>query len=749
MPQRVSVAVDAASPSYDRLYTYEVPDALAQYASPGARVLVPFGKGKPRAGVIFALEGGEGSDAKAVKPITDIEHSEPAMSGELLELARLLHDTAFCTYSDAVHTVMPKSGFMVSDAKGEALKPAKSGHIETVYCYHESSVTPRLTEKQRAVTELCKENPMTAPQICARLTVTRAVVERLAQKGILECSQRTKADEMSETASSPMPELTAEQSKAAGEIKQYAADPARPRTTLLYGVTGSGKTLVYIELIRETVRQNRAALVLVPEIALATQMIGRLRSLFGERVGVLHSALSDTERRIQWESIKSRKYDVIVGTRSAVFAPAPDIGLIVIDEEQEGSYISDRSPRYDARVIAAYRARRHNARLLLTSATPSIETYYKAQTGSYNLVTLPSRFAAAPLPEVHVADMRSELLAGNSHHISEYMRCAIEQRLERGEQCILLLNRRGYRTISMCCSCQKIVKCPSCDTPLVIHKARGCYVCHYCGRTQPIKEVCEFCGGRIKHTGIGTQKIEEELAELFPKARILRLDVDSASRRGELEKRLAEFGRGEYDMIIGTQMIAKGLDFPNVTLAGVLSVDTLLEMPSFRARERAFSLLTQVVGRSGRGNRAGEAVIQTVDPDHDVIRLAAKQDYDAFYKNEIALRRAQLYPPFCAISSAGFVAERESEALRGAALFARLVENEQRNNHPDMPIRILGPAPMRVAYVNDLYRYRIVFKSRGDREFREMLRVCQKKYSQSAESRSTRCFIDMSGDGEG
>ena len=748
MPQRVLVAVDAASPSYDRLYSYDVPDSLTRYARPGARVLVPFGKGKPRAGVIFETDINSDA-AKPVKTVADIERGDPVMSDELLKLARLLHDSCFCTYGDAIHTVCPKSGFLISDSSGEALKPAKRGHIETVYCYHEPTVSPRLTEKQRAVTELVKDNPMTAPQICAQLNITRAVVERLAQKGILESGERTKADTLSRAASSPMPQLTTEQSDAVAEIKRYSADTSRPRTTLLYGVTGSGKTLVYIELIRECVKNGRAALVLVPEIALATQMIGRLRALFGERVGVLHSALSDTERRIQWENIKSGRYDVIVGTRSAVFAPAPDIGLIVIDEEQEGSYISDRSPRYDARVIAAYRARRHDAKLLLTSATPSIETYYKAKTGSYNLVALTARFGDAPLPEVHIADMRSELLAGNSHYISEYMRQAIASRLERGEQCILLLNRRGYRTISMCCSCQKIVKCPSCDTPLVIHKARGCYVCHYCGRTQPIEEICAFCGGRIKHTGIGTQKIEEELAELFPTARILRLDVDSASRRGELEKRLAEFGRGEYDMIIGTQMIAKGLDFPNVTLAGVLSVDTLLEMPSFRARERAFSLLTQVVGRSGRGNRVGEAIIQTIDPDRDVIQLAAEQNYDGFYQNEIALRQAHLYPPFCAVSSAGFVAKRESDALRGASLFAQLVEDEQRQNHPQMPIRILGPAPMRVAYINDLYRYRIVFKSRGDRAFREMLRECLEKYSQSSESRSARCFVDMSGDGDG
>lgn len=743
MTERVMVAVDDASPKYDRLYTYAVPEPLAPYARKGARVLVPFGAGRPRAGVIVA-DGGESGTHK-LKSLIDVERGAPSLGEELLELVKLLRETTFCTYAEAVRAVCPKSGFLVA-SEGGSLAPVKEGHLETVYEYTEGGAPPRLTEKQRAVCDFIKDNPATAAEIAARAGVTRAVADRLAEKGIIKRYERLKSEAASSGPSEPMPTLTAAQRAAADAITAFAKDKSKPDVTLLFGVTGSGKTLVYIDLIKKTAESGRASLVLVPEIALATQMIARLRALFGARVGIIHSALADGERRAQWERIRSGEYDVVVGTRSAVFAPAKGLGLIVIDEEQEGSYISENSPRYDARAVAAFRAKRNGAHLLLASATPSIESFYKAKNGVYNLARLEKRFGDAPLPEVKIVDMRSELLAGNSHYISRCLKEAVDKRLERGEQCILLLNRRGYRTLSMCCSCKKIVKCPSCDTPLVIHKSRGCYVCHYCGHTEPISEVCGACGGKIKHTGIGTQKIEEELGALFEGARVLRLDVDAVSRKGSAKRLLSEFGRGEHDIIIGTQMIAKGLDFPNVTLAGVLSVDALLLMPSFRAAERTFSMLTQVVGRSGRGERIGEAIVQTLEPDRDVITLAAAQDYEAFYEREIASRRAHLYPPFCAISSAGVIAESEPQALRGAAEFARLAEDIQKQKYPDMPIRILGPAPMRVAYINELFRYRVVFKSRGDAKFRALLRECVELWNKSDCGKKAKLFIDFNGE---
>ncbi|MEA5051108.1 MAG: primosomal protein N' [Oscillospiraceae bacterium] len=743
----VKVAVDNAAFRFDRLYSYAVPEALAACAVPGARVLVPFGNGAPRMGIVIEPET---QPKENLKSVIDIEKGEPLVGAELVRLIRLLRETTFCTYYDAVHAVLPKNARLVPDEGGDAIVAATGAHLETAYEYRESGAPPRLTEKQRAVCELVRDNPLTCAQICARLGVGRDVVVRLAAKGILEKQERPKDIELyGGYGERSIPSLTPAQEKALAQIRAFIDDPAAPDTTLLNGVTSSGKTLIYIKLIEQAVAAGKSALLLVPEIAIATQMICRLKCLFGARVGILHSGLSDTERMLEWQKIRSGSCDIVVGTRSAVFAPARSLGIVIVDEEQEPSYCSEQNPRYDAVAVAAFRARETGAHLLLASATPSVESYYKAQTGVYNLVSLDERYGSMPLPAVRVVDMRSELLAGNSHHISQYLADQIALRLSRGEQCILLLNRRGYRTISMCRSCKKIVKCDSCDTPLVLHKSTGTYVCHYCGRQYPLRETCDACGGPLLHTGVGTQKMEEELESLFPRARILRLDLDSVTKKHAVESLLAAFSRGEYDIIIGTQMIAKGLDFKRVTLAGVLSVDQLLLSPSFRANERTFSMLTQVVGRSGRGDRRGEAVIQTIDPDNSVIRLAAKQDYRSFYNAEIVLRRLHLYPPFCALCSVGFIAETDAAAKASADGFLAALKRIQTERYADMPLRALGPAPMRVAYVKGLFRWRLVLKCRNDRTFRAFLRACMDDFAKDKKNDHTRLFVDFRDDLDG
>lgn len=741
----VLVAVDNAAFAFDKLYSYRVPDTLAAYVQVGARVLVPFGKAAPRMGVVLGLEA-EQKDGAKLREILDIERGEPLLDRELVRLILLLRETTFCTYYDAVRAVLPKNSRLVPDADNTSLEAASEAHLETVYTYHAKSVPERLTEKQKRLCDLLTDNPMTASSACEEAGVGRDVLKRLVDKGILETAQRTREDDTYRDwllERREIPDLTAAQSAALGEIEAAFADKSKPDIALLHGVTSSGKTHIYVKLIEKTVNAGRGALVLVPEIALATQMIFRLKELFGARVGILHSGLSDTERQIQWERIRSGEYDVIVGTRSAVFAPVRRLGLLIIDEEQEQSYVSEQNPRFDACDVAKFRVKENAAKLLFASATPSVATYYQAQKGVYNLVTLAERYGNMPLPKVRVVDMRQELLAGNSHYISLYLKEEIDKRLAKKEQVILLLNRRGYRTVSMCCACRKIVKCPNCDTPLVIHKNRGCYVCHYCNRSFPIAETCDECGGKIKHTGIGTQKMEEELETLFPDARILRVDLDSTSRKHALEKSLREFERGEHDIIIGTQMIAKGLDFKNVTLVGVLSIDQLMLMPSFMASERTFSMLTQVVGRAGRGNLEGEAVIQTIDPENSIIRLAAKQDYEGFYKNEIVSRRLHLYPPFCVLCAVGVTAQKDSVAAEAAALFTGIVEKLQKNRYNNMPIRVLGPAPMRVAYINDIFRYRIILKCRGDRQFRDFLRECMREWNQSAYNSKAKIFVDF------
>ncbi|NLC78359.1 MAG: primosomal protein N', partial [Ruminococcaceae bacterium] len=571
----VKVAVENAAFKFDKLYSYAVPDALAKFAKVGARVLVPFGKSRPRMGVVLETEE---ENPVGLKSVIDIEKSEPLLDSEQVSLILFLHETTFCTYFDAVKTVLPKNARLVANEEREGIVNETSAHLETVFVYRPEGAPPRLTEKQKAVCELIENTPLTAAEITEKLSVGRDVINRLAEKGIISRENRNKDVEIYEMYSETgeIPRLTPAQERAFEEIVEGCESPALPDTALLNGVTSSGKTLIYIKLIERALAAGKSTLLLLPEIAIATQMIYRLKTLFGEKVGILHSALSDTERYLQWTKIKSGDYRVIIGTRTAVFSPARDLGLIIVDEEQEGSFRSEKNPRYDAVSVARFRAKKTGAKLLLASATPSVESYYMASSGRYSLVNLDERYGDMPLPTVTVTDMRSELLAGNSHHISQYLNDEIQKRLDKGEQCILLLNRRGYRTVSICRSCKKIVKCESCDTPLVLHKSTGTHICHYCGRSYPIREICDDCGGAITHTGIGTQKIEEELEGLFPNARILRMDVDSVSKKHSMEKLLYDFSRGEYDIIIGTQMIAKGLDFKNVTLVGVLSIDQLM-----------------------------------------------------------------------------------------------------------------------------------------------------------------------------
>jgi primosomal protein N' (replication factor Y) len=755
----VGVAVDNAALNFDRLYSYEVPKELAQYARPGARVLVPFGKGAPRAGVI--IEAGEApnapdADARGpIKALIDVERGEPVLRPDMLRLVFMLRETTFCTYCDAVKAILPKNSRLIPGRGSLRLEAQGGGHLETVYEPEEMAEgAGALSARQSEVLRLLADGAMamTAAEICGRLGVSRSVIKRLVEKGAAREYRRPKSADiytpggMEDEAKAAPLQLTGAQETACREIIAFMEGEESPGVTLLHGVTSSGKTIIYEKLIERAVSRGGGVLVLVPEIALATQMIYRLRLRFGERVGIIHSALSDSERQLQWEAIREGGCDIVVGTRSAALAPVNRLGLVIMDEEQEQAYVSDQTPRYSAREVAAFRARSAGAHLLLASATPSVESYYRAKNAVYNLVALNERYGDMPLPEVKIVDMRGELLAGNSHYISRCLKDEIDARLAAGEQSILLLNRRGYRPLSMCARCGEMVKCRCCDSPLVIHRGPGRYICHYCGGVYEISDVCESCGGGIKHTGTGTQKIEEDLEALFPSARVLRMDLDAVSKKNSVDRLLRDFSRGKYDIIIGTQMIAKGLDFPNVTLAGVLSVDQLLLMPSFRAGERAFAMLTQVVGRSGRGSKRGQAVIQTVDPGSEIIKMAARQDYAEFYRHEIALRKAHLYPPFCELCMVGFASEKEEAADRAAAAFAATMQEVQKGSYGDMPIRILGPAPMRVSYIGGIYRRRVVVKHRPGREFRGFLRRCLSEHSSGPHARAARVYVDFAGE---
>ena len=740
----VQVAVDNAAFQFDKLYSYNLPQPLRQYGKIGARVLVPFGKSGSRMGVVL----GFCEENSRFKSVIDIERGEPVLDDELVQLIHYLKDTTFCTYYDAVKTVLPKSLRLVPNGDDTAVVPESEGHTEGVYEADSEAAAAKLTARQQQLVEYLRE-PHTYGEIHADIGVSRETVNRLVEKGIVLRSRRQKeSGEIFSDDTVPADfALSAAQRRAFDELCAAMDDPQKPDISLLHGVTSSGKTLLYISLIRRAVQQGRQVILLVPEIALATQMIGRLRAQFPGRVGIIHSALSDSERAIQWNNAREGRYDVVVGTRSAVFAPLKKIGLIILDEEQETAYNSDKAPRYRASAVAAMRAKRHGAQLLLSSATPSVESYYRAAQGQYNLAQLTERYGNMPLPAVSVADMREELIGGNNGAIGSELYRKIKQRLQAGEQCILLLNRRGYRTVTICKACREVIMCEGCAMPMVWHKQDNTHRCHYCGKQQPAAAACPKCGGELRHTGIGTQKIEEELQTLFPEARVLRVDLDSVSRKDAMVRALRAFERGEYDIMVGTQMIAKGLDFKNVTLAGVLNIDNMLLMPSYRAFERAFDMLTQVVGRSGRGDKEGEAVIQTVDPYNPIIRMAAAQDYAGFYQNEIVLRKAHLYPPFCSMGAVCFADADAEKAKNAADAFAALLR-QQFSAHPDSPLRVLGPSPMRVAVMGGVYRWRILLKSRGDSAFRRVLSQCLWAFAEQRSFHSTRMWADFTNESE-
>ncbi len=534
--------------------------------------------------------------------------------------------------------------------------------------------------------------------------------------------------------------LSDEQRAVYDDIVQQL-DAPQPSCTLLYGVTGSGKTAVYIELLKETVRRGKRGMILVPEIALTPQMMAKFSAHFGNKVVMLHSGLHLTERYDQWKRVRRGEVDVVLGTRSAVFAPLDDIGMIIVDEEQEDSYQSDHALRYHARDVAKFLCTHYNAVLVLGSATPSVESTWQAQRGSYQKAILRNRYNRQPLPRVLLADMREEVRAGNNGTISSLLRRELEENIRRGEQSILFLNRRGNSRMLLCGECGAVPECPRCSVPLTYHSANGRLMCHYCGHSERAWDTCDDCGGLMKYVGNGTQKVEEELRELFPDTEILRMDADTVS--GNHEQLLEKFEKKEIPILLGTQMVAKGLDFENVTLVGVLSADLGLYMDNYRAAERTFSLLTQVVGRAGRGSKDGRAVIQTFTPENEVISSAARQDYNAFYSSEIRMRRARRYPPFADVFTLTISGQDEGAVLRAAVqLRDGMRQALQYPSVANLQTELLGPAPAPILKVNNRYRYRLFWVGRNDHATREILAYYIRAFHQKKENRGMNLFID-------
>ena len=561
----------------------------------------------------------------------------------------------------------------------------------------------------------------------------KAVLDNLEKKGVLEFFEqetfrRPYKDEVKRI--DPESIVLSEEQQNAFEGVSKLCDEEKGSTALLFGVTGSGKTQVFIKLIQREIEKGHQVILMVPEISLTPQMMNKFFAYFGDSVAVVHSALSAGERIDEWKRISSGKARIIIGTRSAVFAPAKELGLIIMDEEQEQSYKSDRSPRFHARDAALFRSKKLGIPLLLASATPSIETFYKAQKGKINLFEMTERYGGAKLPDSVIVDMKEELLSGRTGVLSEALAEEIQYNLDNNRQSILLMNRRGYNTVARCAQCGTVKECPRCNIPLIYHKANGRLMCHYCGHSEQMSIKCDACGSEyVMYSGCGTQKVEDQIQEQFPNARILRMDLDTTMAKFSHDKHFSDFADGKYDIMVGTQMVAKGLDFPNVTLVGVLAADMSLYGGDYRSYERTFGLLTQVIGRCGRGKLSGRAYIQTHSPEHSVIERSCAQDYRMFYEDEIINRKVMLYPPFCSMGSVLFSGTGDKTTREAAAAFSKLLEEKVAKK--DIPIRLLGPTPSHVAKIADKYRWKLIVKYRPDKAFFETMGEALKEFSKN------------------
>lgn len=618
--------------------------------------------------------------------------------------------------------------------------------------YLDGTVIKKLTKKQHLVVELLEEyETASVKEVCYMTNVTATIIKNLVKAGVLyefehetlratvdlaKCNMRD-PDEIT---------LNDEQSDAFEGISELINNK-KPAGALLFGVTGSGKTSVFIKLIDNVLKQGKSAILMVPEISLTPQMVGEFISLFGNTVAVIHSNLSLGQRVDEFKRISSGDAKIVIGTRSAVFAPCVDLGLIIMDEEGEHTYKSESAPRYHARDVAIQRCGFNNCVLVMASATPSIETYYYAKQGRFSFFEIKNRYSGSKLPNVVTVDMLEESYDGNDGLFSYPLIDKIKETLEKKEQTILLLNRRGFHTFITCLDCHKVVECPNCSIPLTYHKKNNRMMCHYCGYTRGMPDKCDHCDSKkIKTSGVGTQKAEDVLLNAFPQARILRMDADTTNSKYAYEKNFKDFGDGKYDIMIGTQMIAKGLDFPNVTLVGVISLDKILFMGDFKSYERTFSLITQVVGRSGRAEKTGMAYLQTFVPEHYVIELASRQDYPEFFNEEILMRKALLYPPFCDLCVIGFASIFDKEAQMNSQLFLRMMQEYIDKNKLKVPLRVLGPAQCSIGKVNNRYRYRIIIKCRNSKAFRDMISTLLIGASKHKSFSNTHVYADINCD---
>ncbi|MCC3645635.1 MULTISPECIES: primosomal protein N' [Bacillaceae] len=794
-----SVIVDVPAKQTDRAFDYKIPSHLKGVIFPGMRVVVPFGPRKIQ-GFVTGLKAV--SDFQQLKSILEPMDLNPVLNQELLNLGEWLTEKTLCYKISAFQAMLPaalkakyeKKLVMAENAdrkllpekvctlfqnaeeitwddavKGGALpllqKEASNGNIEIIYQVKERVKKKKVKQvfaaapskeladylqnlpgnatKQKEVLEyfLQEEGSVDQKELFSLLGITSSTLKGLLQKGLLgqkdvEIYRNPFGDREFER-TEPL-SLTEGQRKAIIPILNSIEDN-RHETFLLYGVTGSGKTEVYLQSIQRVLEDGKEAIVLVPEISLTPQMVKRFKGRFGDQVAVMHSGLSAGEKYDEWRKIQRKEVKVVVGARSAIFAPFENLGIIIIDEEHETSYKQEENPRYHARDVAIKRAENHNCPVVLGSATPSLESFARAQKGVYHLLTLENRMNNQALPAVDIIDMREELREGNRSMFSRKLLEKIKDRLGKKEQIVLFLNKRGHSSFVMCRDCGYVINCPHCDISLTYHRYNQQMKCHYCGYEASVPNACPECESEhIRYFGTGTQKVEEELAKILPEAKVIRMDVDTTSRKGAHEKLLDQFQEGHADILLGTQMIAKGLDFPNITLVGVLSADTMLHLPDFRSSEKTFQLLTQVSGRAGRHELEGEVIIQTYTPEHYSIELAGEQDYDKFYDREMMVRKIHRYPPFFYIS---LVTVSHEELMKAVSVTEKITQYIQSKLSAESIV--LGPVASPIPRINNRYRYQCLIKYKREPELGQTLKKILDNYQQEISAGGLTVSIDL------
>ena len=735
------LAVSAATYAIDKPYDYIVPESLADKIVPGVRVSIPFGRGNRRSeGVVLSVQ--RSSDRDKLKVVEAVLDEKPIITKEQIKLALWMHERFFCTVYEAFRAMLP-AGLWFKEGKRKVNDKILQYACLAVSADEamEIAASKRMSSSKQAdiLTILSQIGEASVAEITYFTGAGRQSVAALEKQRIITIEQREVFRKPDISTFEAHPIVLSDEQEAVCEGLKALLDEDAPKAALLYGVTGSGKTSVYIKLIEHALNCGKTAIVLVPEIALTPQLMNKFASYFENDVAVLHSSLGVGERYDEWKRIKAGLVHVVIGTRSAIFAPIDNLGVVILDEEQESTYKSESSPRYHARDIAKYRCAKSNALLVMGSATPSVETMYKAKRGTYSLFTLTKRYNKRSLPGIIMADMKQELRNGNGGDVSAVLAAEIQENLRRGEQSILFINRRGANSLIACAECGHTFTCPRCSVSLTYHSVNHRLMCHYCGYSEAESKDCPECNGVLKYVGTGTQKVEEELNSLFPGVEIVRMDTDTVSMVKSHEQLLSKFRDEKIPILLGTQMVAKGLDFENVTLVGVISVDKSLYINDYRARERTFSLVTQVVGRSGRGAKAGRAVIQTYTPENDVIIQASKQNYDSFFEEEISLRRAMYSPPFSehyVITCSGMT---ESLVLRVCTTVKQALSHYLKDQDG---IKLLGPAPAPITRVNNRFHYRVTVACKESKLVLDTISHVIRQVSRDKGSRGVLIYAD-------